>query len=328
MENSIIKDKKHRTDEQMLFLKWRHMMGVCIKGRDPKRYVENTPIDPKWKTFKGFLKDNLKRFQDSKIENQDYQFITTTNPVNTHIHFIRKIQQNGYTKDNTIFTTPAGQMKYHKTAHRYIVGENDFIGTREMQGLLAQSGIDKGLCALVNQKKLGKDVFEVNRLRKYMWNGKMQSLVSIAKLENISYSQISTILFEKKMDLKEAVLHCKNYIPPTTYLFEGQYFLPIEICRILSERHGILEKTIYSRFLCYGLDLDRLLNKSTHKLAPYPKKIIAEKEGVKLQFNSIREAAKELGISSGNLSTYVSGKKIGLLKGYKFYFLEIIDVVS
>lgn len=61
-----------------------------------------------------------------------------------------------------------------------------------------------------------------------------------------------------------------------------------------------------------------IINKSVNKSAPYPKKVIAEKDGNKIEFNSIREAAEVLGINYGNISTYANGKRKGKLKGYSF----------
>ena len=309
------------TARESLYIVWKSISAVALQ-RGNKRY-EGVFIVDKWKTFDGFYNDNIGRYYRARKKWNNYKRITPINKTAkhnpSHINFIRKVKSLGYTKDNTCFTSASDRMKFHKTSRKIIL-ENRVLGTRDVKNILSKKGIDvSGINVISHRMRKGLSPFmEENRLKKWRWKGKNLPLHEIAKKENITLSLLSNKIHGEKLSLKTAVDYCKNYVPPT-YLFEGEELLPNEICKILSHRTGIKESTLRSRFYKWGYELNKLvIEKSTNKNAPYPKIVIAEKDGEKIKFNSIREAANELGISFGNLSTYANGKRKGKLKGYTF----------
>lgn len=312
------------TAKERLRIVWDSVASVALRKRS-KRY-EGVFITDKWKTFDGFYKDNINRYYLAVRKWRDYKRIT---PINknakykpSHINFIRKVKALGYTKKNTCFTSASDRMKFHKTSYKIILGDK-ILGTRDVKNILSKRGIEvAGVNVISHRMWSGLSPFmKDNRLKKYKWKGKNLPLHKIAENENICFTLLQNKIYGNKLSLEKAIDYCRSYSPPT-YLFEGEQLLPIEICRILSERTGIKESTLYSRFYKWGFDIDKLVSRSKNKTAPYPKIVIAVKGNERLQFNSIREAANKLGISHGNLSTYVNGKRKGKLKGYTFSLLQ------
>jgi hypothetical protein len=297
-------------------------MSAVALQKGNKRY-EGVYIEDKWITFDGFYSDNIGRYYRAKKKWNNYKRITPINETAkfkpSHINFIRKVKSLGYTKKNTCFTSASDRMKYHKTS-RKIVLESRVLGTRDVKNILEKKGVEVSGINIISQRmRNGLSPFmNENRMKKFTWKGKHLPLHAIAKKENIILSLLRNKIFGEKMSLEKAVDYCRSYKPPT-YLFEGEKLLPNEICKILSDRTGIRETTLRSRFYKWGYDLNKLvIEKSINKNAPYPKIVIAEKGNEKIKFNSIREAANKLGISFGNLSDYANGKRKGKLKGYTF----------
>lgn len=306
------------TAKQKLHLVWRQIKSVAI-NKHSKRF-EGVFITDKWLTFDGYYKDNIGRYYKAVNKWKNYKRITnekSANPRQVLIDFIRKEKSKGYTKKNTCFTSPSDRMKFHISSYKVYL-DDKVIGTRDVKNILKKRGVDiKTTLPISNRIKNGLSPFITeNRLKKYLWNGKYMPLHEIASIENVKLSHLKNRI--KRENPVSAVNSCRSYTPPT-HSFEGKQLLPNEICKILSERTGIKESTLLRRFYHWGYDIDKLtIERSSNKHAPYPKIIIAQKGDVILQFNSIREAAKSLGIHSGNLSTYANGKRTGKLKGYTF----------
>lgn len=308
------------TAKQRLRGVWKHIAAVAIY-KSSRRY-EGIYITDKWLTFDGFYKDNIGRYYRAVKKWANYKRITSINPDAiyrpSHINFIRKEKSLGYTKKNTCFTSASDRMKFHITSKKVFL-DNRVLGTRDIKNILEKRGIEiKTLLPISNRINLGVSPFiSENRLKKYLWKGKQMSLPQIAIKENIDAGLLKNKIQDGR-GIKSAIDYCRTYTPPT-YSFEGEQLLPNEICKILSKRTGIKESTLRSRFYNWGYDIGKLTTeRSLNKHAPYPKRVIAEKGDIKLEFNSIREAATSLGIHCGNLSTYANGKRIGKLKGYSF----------
>jgi len=307
------------TTRESLYIVWKTVAAKAIQRGN--LHFEDVPIEESWKTFEGFYEDNVSRYYRAKTKWKNYQRIT---PVNntvkykmTHIIFIRKVPGLGFTKKNTCFTSASDRMKFHKTS-RKIMLDKKVLGTRDVLNILKKKGIPiSGIQVISSRMSKGESPFmKNNRLRKWFRNGKYSSLIEIAKEEGVPYTFLALKVSSKKLELEDAIKHCRDYVRKL-YLFEEKQLLPHEICKILSKRHNIKESVMLSRFYRYGFDINKMIiKKSTSKYAPYPKKVIAEKEGSKLEFNSIRDAARKLGLTNGNVSRYVNGK--GRLKGYSF----------
>lgn len=315
------------TTREKLYIVWKSIAAVSIQSGN-KRF-EGVFICDKWKTFDGFYNDNIQRYYRARKKWENYKRITAINPnaknKPSHINFIRKVKSLGYTKKNTCFTSASDRMKFHYPSKKIIL-ETRVLGTRDVLNILNKKGIPvSGINVISHRMWSGLSPFmEDNRLKKWKWKGQNLPLKEIAKKEKIIHSLLSNKIYGDGMDLKKAIDYCRSYKPPT-YLFEGKQLYTNEICKILSERHNIKESTIRSRFYKWGYEVDKLIiNKSVNKNAPYPKKVIAEKEGNKIEFNSIREASEALGISFGNLSTYANGKRKGKLKGYSFSLCSLL----
>lgn len=315
------------TARERLYIVWKHMSAVALQ-KGNKKY-EGVFIEDKWKTFDGFYNDNIGRYYKAIKKWSNYKRITTINETPRHkplhVNFIRKVKSLGYTKKNTCFTSASDRMKYHKTSLKIVIGSK-VLGTRDVKNIINKKGIEVSGINIISQRiRNGLSPFmKENRLKKYKWKGKYLPLYEIAKIENITLSLLSNKIYGENLSVEMAVDYCKSYVPPT-YLFEGKQLLPNEIFKILSDRTGIKETTLRSRFYKWGYDLNKLvIEKSTNKYAPYSKIIIAQKGDEKIKFNSIMEAANALGISFGNLSTYANGKRKGKLKGYTFSLSETI----
>jgi hypothetical protein len=322
---SIITRKKLNkllmTAREKLLIVYKSICAASIQTGN-KRY-EGVYICDNWKTFDGFYKDNIQRYYKAVKKWKNYKRITNANNNKkcnlSNVWFVRKVKDLGYTKKNTCFTSPSDKMKFHKTSKKILLDKR-VLGTRDVINILKKKGIKVSNTSVITSrmnKKLSPFMTE-NRLKKWKWKGVYMSLQELAKKENISHSLLKNRVCRKDLDLKKEVEYCKNY-KDSKHLFEGNYLLPIDICRILSKRTGIKLSTLKARFYKWDGDFNKMIiEKSVNKFAPYPKKIFAEKNGETFEFDSIKSASRKLKISSGNLSAYANGKRTGKLKGYTF----------
>jgi hypothetical protein len=305
------------TIKEELYLNWKYISSVALQPNN-KRF-ENVPCE--WDSFDDFYKANYQRYYLAKKKWKNYtKIIPEKYNKNQNkgkykvriINFIRKVKEQGFTKENTVFTSYSDRMKYHKTSKKILINDK-LLGTRDVCNILKKQGIKLTVQAINNRINNNTEIFKKeNRLKKFKWKGKYLALHEIAKKENILHSLLQNKIFRNKYSLKKAVDYCKSYVP-STYLFEGEMLYPKQIIHILSKRTGINEKTLIGRFYHYNCDYTKITNNILYK-----KKIIAEKGDEKLIFDSISDASVKLKISPGNLSQYANGKKNGKLKGYKF----------
>lgn len=296
-----------------LYLTWKHIYKICYLKSSPR--YEGVPCQ--WHSFEEFYYSNIKRYRNAK---RKWKNIHKTRDGKEYkvrnIKFVRKIKSRGFTKSNTVFTSLSDGSKYAKTSYLIIINKKQ-LGTRDAQNILKKKGINLTQVTIANRLRKQKDIFEINRMNKYLYKGKYQSTKAISKHENISCSLLKNKIREG-LNIDEAVAYCKSF-NPTKYCFEGAMLKPFEIANILYERLGISKTATLGRITKWGYNEDKLkMLKSDNPKSPYPKQIIAEKNGHKQIFNSISECCKQLGINStGNASSYANGKRTGLLKGYK-----------
>jgi hypothetical protein len=208
-------------------------------------------------------------------------------------------------------------MKFHKTA-KIIMFDNKRLGTRDIKNILHKKGINRSMTNLSKLHTEGVSLFKPNRLHEWKYKGEYLSLNEISKKENISLPLLKekTTGRSKFNNLLEAIKYCKKYNPnKNKYLFEGELLYPKEIFAIISKKYKIKESTIRSRFYKYGVDIDKLINKSTSKSAPYRKKIIAKKGKIKLIFESIEGASRSLDAQRSSIQKALKGK-VKKVKGY------------
>lgn len=310
--------EKNSNTRKELYIKYAALKSVCTY-QSSKRY-EGVPLDKKWQTFEGFYNDNIKRYRLAKKKWRHYKQVTpTAKNINNHIILKRRIKSKGFTRANTLFTSASDAMKLHRGARLVVFNDKQTLGTRDLKNILEKRGITKNLATIGRLHREGKDIFQPNRLDKYKWKGKYMSLDDVAKKENVNIHVLENHVYGNKETLQHAVYYAKHNYTPRRVMFEGQLLFPKAICEILSERHGIKFSTIMARYMKQNGNIDKIIYvKSTNIHAPYPKEVIAEKDGKQLKFTSIIEAAKELSISAGNISVYARGKRNGLLRGYKF----------
>ena len=312
---------KNRTAREELKLKHKHIKSVCNPNNI--RY-EGVSIKENWLSFDGFYKDNINRFYNAKRKWENYQLVTNSSPEGkynlTKVHLIRKNKALGFSKENTVFTSPSDRMKYHKGAHKFNLNNGALLGTRDIQNILKKKGISRDIGNIGVNKNKGVDITKPNRLKNFKWKGEFMSLDEISKKEGVKKTQLGNRVFKNKEKIKDAINYCKLN-PKKRYDFKGEVLTPKEIIRIISKESGIAEGTITRRFYSWEKkDWDKFyLKKSKNKYAPYPKVVIAEKEGKKQEFKSMREAGRVLGLSASNISTYINKDVTWKLKGFHFY---------
>lgn len=214
------------------------MSGICLSIENKK--YKGLPIDEKWFTFEGFVRDNWVRYYRAIIkwrnyQKQAYKRVGDTEKLqNSPIRFIAKVKEKGYTKENTVFTSPSDMTKYVSYTHKYIF-EDRLLGTRDIKNILKKRGINISMEQLVRRLKLGYDLFEPCVDNKIKYKGKYLNFVEIAKLENINYDMLKRRYYELQ-DIKKAIEKSRESKPLQRHLFEGKMLLRAEISKIISER--------------------------------------------------------------------------------------------
>lgn len=217
---------------------YNHISGICLSIENKK--YKGLPIDENWLTFDGFVKDNWVRYYRAIIKWRNYQKQAFKRPGDTEklqnspIRFIAKVKDNGYTKENTVFTSPSDMTKYVSYTHKYMF-EDRLLGTRDIKNILKKRGINISMEQLVRRLKLGYDLFEPCVNNKIKYKGKYLNLVEISKLENVNYAVLKKAYYEFE-DIKKAIEKAKITKPLQKHLFEGQMLLRAEIYKIIAER--------------------------------------------------------------------------------------------
>lgn len=221
----------------------------------------NIPI--KWKTFEHFLKDNWIRYYRAFIKWRAYKRVVPGRVKDLSaplkiipVYFTIKIKERGYTKENTVFTSPSDSKKYSSYTHKYMF-EDKLLGTRDIKNILKKRGIVISIEKLVTRIHKGTDIFRPNDHNIVKWKGKYRSFKEIAKLEKVPYQSLKK-LYKKINDLKKAVDKARTVKPLKLYDFEGQRLLQMEICRILAKRTNLKVDTIRMRFQDWGFDIEKL----------------------------------------------------------------------
>ena len=112
---------------------------VCLR-KSSKRY-KGLKLDDNWHTFEDFVKDNRIRYYRAIIKWKNYKKLDTRKGreqkelKNSKIRFVVKDITKGYTKDNTVFTSPSDMTKYTTYTHKYMF-EDKLLGTRDIQNIL------------------------------------------------------------------------------------------------------------------------------------------------------------------------------------------------
>ena len=199
------------------------------------------------------------------------------------------------------------------------------LGTRDIQNILKKRGIKRSLSNIIINEKLNKDILKPNRLKQWKYKGIFRNLTEISEMENINKDKLYNRIYNKKETLLEAINYCKSF--PTEiklYPFRGTEMTTFDIIKLIIKETGLKEYAAINRFYRRKNDnFEELFTfKSTNKYAPYPKKITAEKKGVKQEFNSIIEAGRCLNINSpSNISSYLNKKTKYKPGGYHFEYL-------
>lgn len=277
-----------------------------------KNYIryENIPISENWLIFEEFYNDNANRYLTALKKCKNFKII-----------FYRKIKENGFTLDNTNYAGMPTSMKYRITAKKIFL-EDRHLSIRDFSNILKKKNINYSLSGLTSRFSRNEIIPEVNRLNMYNWKGKYISGITLCELEKIKYTTFRYHVKQGTKTLQQIVDYCKSPSINNKYFFEGKKMNKIDICRILSKRTGIKTRTLRYRFDTYGFNIDLILcDLNSHKCSPVKKKILAVKDNIELKFDSIKEASRILEISSSNISTYVSGKRKGKLKGYNFFYI-------
>lgn len=313
--------KQLNKTERELYSMWDYFRKCCI--RTSCSQYEGTPYDKSWLTFEGFIKENWFRYLRAKVKWKNYKRVAlkkrgeTPAPLKiNNIRLKRKVMELGFTKENTVFTSPSDQMKYFESTHTYMF-EGQMLGTRDIKNILKKRGIELSMEQITKRLNSGLDLFAENNHAKIKWKGKYRSYVEIAQMENVQFDMLKKRNYEIN-DIRKALDYCRNWDGFMTYEFEGKDLRKFEICSILSGRTGIAEGTIQGRFTKFGMNLPFLIAPLGAKLT-MRKTIYAIKDGVEQKFASIEMASQKLGLTGANISQAVNGKMVHC-GGYKFRF--------
>jgi len=260
---------------------WEYMKKKCLQTGN--RLYEGLPMQEGWEDFEVFVKDNWRKYYRAKLKWKNYKRVAPrkglTGKIKTKkVRLTRKVKEDGYTIENTVFTSLSDMMKYHRTTHKYMF-DGRLLGTRDIKRILKKRGIDIGMEALTRRLTEGVDVFAPSKDGKHKWRGKHRSFVEIAEMEGVGYDVLKRQYY-RFWDMRKAMDYSRQAKGLRRYEFEGDQLLSIEICRILSQRTGIAMETIYGRFKKYGLDMKRLVCKLGYKgYSGTAKPIVAIKNG-------------------------------------------------
>jgi hypothetical protein len=308
--------------EQELYSMWEYIRKVCIRKKS--KVYEGVPCEEKWLTFEGFVKDNWFRYLRAKVKWQNYKRVSVRKvgekPAPLKINNVklkRKVMSDGYTKENTVFTSPSDMMKYYDSTHKYMF-ENRLLGTRDIKNILKKRGIDLTMETIVSRLNNGLNLFQPSEQSKIKYKGKFRSYVEIAKMENISFDLLKKKNYEVN-DIRKAVDYCRNWDGYPTYEFEGKQLRKFEICEIISKSTNIDRFTIEGRFTKYGMNLEFLTAPLSAKLTMRKNIFALRDDGEELSFESIADAARKLNIPDSNISQAANGKVVHA-GGYKFRF--------
>lgn len=315
--------------QQELYSSWDYFRKCCIRKQCSK--YEGVPYDNKWETFEGFVKENWFRYFRAKVKWKNYTRVAPrkgeyeTPLIHRNIRLKRKVKELGFTKDNTVFTSPSDQMKYFESTHKYMF-EGQLLGTRDIKNILKKRGINLGMEQVVMRLKKGMDLFEPSIDCKIKWKGKYRSYVEIADMEKISLSSLKKLNVENN-NIRKSVDQCREWEGFPAYEFEGENLRRFQICEIIAERTGLRQTTINSRFTKHGMNLSVLTAPETiYKLhAPKGEKkslqkiIYSFKDGIEQKFESIAQAGDKLNLNHANISLAANGKIVHS-GGYKFRF--------
>ena len=311
------------TTKEEMKLMWNYLSSVS-RWKGHQKY-EGVPCE--WSSFDEFYSANYQRYYRAKKKWKGYKNVCKYHkrkksyPVRK-VHFVRKEKEKGYTKENTVFTSPSDQMKFSSRCRKYMLGDR-VLGTRDIQNLLKKNGVKRSMTNIALSAKQNKPLFRKNRLDQWFWKGENRSLKDIEEMENIRFGFLSNKVYKNGYTIEEAVNHCKKYFR-TTYLFEGKHLKAIDLVRVLAERCNVTEGAMQHRFYRYGYDLTKLtMEKSDSKYAPYRKPVIAIKSGTKTQFPSVQSACETLSIHRSCANNYLKGNlnNTNQTKGYELFFL-------
>lgn len=309
------------TNKRIIELKniYQYVRKVCCQTGG-QRY-EGVPLDNNWQSFDDFVKDSWFRYYRAIIKWRGYKRVAPREGQkgalkNNYVRLKRKVKERGFTKDNTVFTSPSDMMKYIEYTHKYMF-ENQLLGTRDIKNILRKRGINLTMEMIVKRLKSGTDLFAPNGDEHTKWKGKFRSFVEIAELENVNYDILKKRFYEKG-NIQKAIDAARNTEGLKRYDFEGQQLLQSEICDILANRTGIKTETIRNRFKKNGLDIEKLIVRKGYKgFSRTAKKVIAIKDGKEQPFNSIGDAARELNLRNPLITGVLKGR-ISHTGGYKF----------
>lgn len=306
--------------ERELYQMWSFIRKVCFgKGV----LFEGVPCVKEWETFDGFKKANYFRYLRAKVKWKGYKRVSgqrnaaTPEPLKlNNVTLKRKVKELGYSLENTVFTSLSDRCKYIDANHKYMF-EGQLLGTRDIKNILKKRGIIISMEQITKRLNNGMDLFAPGERFKIKWKGEYRSYVDIAEMEKVSYEMLKRRNYEVN-DIRKALDYCREWDGFPQYEFEGQQLRKMEICKILSDRTGITKGTMNGRFTKFGMNLT-MLNLPLGVKITLRKTVYAFKDGIERKFDCIADAARELELSSGNISEAASGKQVHT-GGYKFRF--------
>jgi len=156
---------------------------------------QNIFVCDNWKSTEDFINDNKRRYKLALKKWANYNKVNKPRNgqniefKNSKIRFIIKNKGKGYTKKNTVFTSPSDCMKYHKNTHKYIF-ENKLLGTRDIQNILKKRGIYIEMEMITERLRKGRDLFKPSKYAKFNHKGKQRTILEVAKYENVKYTTL------------------------------------------------------------------------------------------------------------------------------------------
>lgn len=314
-----------KTNERIIKLRniYGYVRKVSCQSRGEK--YEGVPLSSNWQSFDDFVKDNWIRYYRALIKWRNYKSVTSKekNPrklKNNYVRFKRKIKSRGYSKDNTVFTSPSDMMKYAEYTHKYMF-EDRLLGTRDIKNILLKRGINITMEAITDRLKAEKNIFDPKTSKHIKWKGKFRNFIEIAEIENVNYD-ILKAAFYRKNDIRKAIDTARNTKKSKKYNFEGQELSQIKILEILHSRTDIEIKLLRSRFKKHGLNIQKLSARKNYKgYSKAAKRIMLEKNGKKQIFNSISDAARELNLKMSLISRVLNGQN-SQTGGYRIHEIK------
>jgi len=196
-------------------------------------------VDKKWHGFWGFVSDL------ETMYTKDFKFLC------------RIEASKPFMLGNVWFTNSTKKLVYGRTTtHKVKVGDIKMT-TSQIQKELSLKGIDFNQQTLTNKAAKKENLIEKNKHKLYEYKGKLCSLKTISKAENVPYHSLK--YFNGSVPLEEMIKRSRESKKSLIYEYDGKVFNQRQLAKYLQEKNPQLKIDGIRNRLKKGLSIDDCL---------------------------------------------------------------------